>query len=274
MNIRRGSTGVDVVKIQTKLRLNPDGVFGPMTERAVNVWKTANGLVADGIIDSIAWNVMFPPLTTGLIDLNKLKGHIPNEVLNEIPLVVNKFKIDTVSRLSHFLGQCSHESGGFRLVVENMNYSASQLAATWPRRFAVDHTKTPLIPNETARRIERNPQLIANTVYSNRMGNGPAESNDGFSFRGRGYIQLTGRNNYSAFNQFVEEDIIRDPDLVSRKYPLLSAGWFFHVNKINNVSDRGVNNAVISEVTRIINGGQIHLKDRIERTNMFHKLLS
>jgi putative chitinase len=274
MNIRRGSSGNEVIRIQSRLGLKPDGVFGPTTEREVNKWKTLNGLIANGVIDLIAWNIMFPPTPLSPINLDKLRGNIPNEVLLEIPLVIETFKINTPSRLSHFLGQCSHESGGFRLVVENMNYSALQLAKTWPKRFSIDHRKTPLVPNELARRIERNPQLIANTVYSNRMGNGSPETNEGFNFRGRGYIQLTGKSNYVAFNRFVDEDVVKNPDLVSRKYPLLSAGWFFHTNKINNVSDKGVNNSIISEVTQIINGGQIHLQDRISRTNMFHNLLS
>jgi putative chitinase len=274
MNIRRGSSGNDVVRIQNILGLTPDGVFGPMTEREVNKWKLSKGLPTNGVIDSAAWNIMFPTSTTNSVNLDRLKGHIPDKVLLEIPLVIEKFKINTSSRMAHFLGQCSHESGGFTLVVENMNYSASQLAKTWPKRFSVDHTKLPLIPNELARRIERNPQLIANTVYSNRMGNGSPETNEGFNFRGRGYIQLTGKSNYTAFNGFVEEDVIKNPNLVSIKYPLLSAGWFFHTNRINHVSDRGVNNSVISQVTEIINGGQIHIQDRINRTNMFHNLLS
>ena len=120
------------------------------------------------------------------MDLNKLKGHVPDTVIAQIPEVMQKFGIDTATKLAHFLAQCGHESGGFRVVNENLNYSAKGLQGIFKKYFP-----TPVL----AEQYQRKPEKIANRVYGGRMGNGPEASGDGFKFRGHGYIQLTGKDN-------------------------------------------------------------------------------
>ncbi len=198
------------------------------------------------------------------MDIGKLKGQIPDNVYGEIQSVIDTFSINTAIRLSHFLGQCAHESGNFKFTSENLNYSTKGLIATFPKYF-----KQPGLAEAYA----RNPERIASRVYADRMGNGTEGSADGWKFRGRGYIQLTGKNNYSTFDKFVNEDIISNPNLVATKYPLLSAGWFFHKNKLNVISDKGLTEPVMLELTKRINGGTNGLQDRIKYTTKFGKIL-
>jgi putative chitinase len=194
--------------------------------------------------------------------IERLRGHIPASVLAELPEVISKFAINSPLRLSHFLAQCAHESGGFKLVRENLNYSAQGLLATFPKYF------TPV----TAKSFERKPEAIANRVYGGRMGNNT--ESDGWNFRGRGFIQLTGRQNYTRFSEFVPDNIVATPDLVATKYPLLSAAWFFHVNNLNLIADRGQTNDVIILVTRRVNGGVNGLSDRVKYFNLYFPLLN
>jgi putative chitinase len=280
MEIKLGSQGEDVKKIQEKLKIEIDGDFGPMTEASVKKWQSENGLKPDGVVGKITWSKMFPsPLnesktSTSSFNISPLKGVIPDKVYGEIPSIIEKFKMNTPLRLSHFLSQCAHESGNFNFVVENLNHSAKTLASTWPTRFSVNPKQKPLVPNALAEEIQRKPQVIGNKVYSNRMGNGPEESNDGFNYRGRGYIQLTGKDNYKDFDKFVDENILENPNLVSEKYPLLSAAWFFNKNNINKISDEGSSDEIVTKVTKKVNGGTIHLDDRIKKFKQFYKILS
>lgn len=198
------------------------------------------------------------------MDVIKLKGQLPDNVYGEIQSVVDTFQINTSNRLAHFLGQCAHESGNFKFTTENLNYSVKGLLTIFPKYF-----KQPGLAEAYA----RNPQRIASRVYADRMGNASEGTGDGWKFRGRGYIQLTGKNNYSAFDKFVNEDIISNPDLVAKKYPLLSAAWFFHKNKLNSISDKGITENVIIELTKRINGGTNGLEDRIKYTVKFGKIL-
>ena len=198
------------------------------------------------------------------MDITKLKGKIPDGVYDEIQSVVNTFQINTPTRLSHFLGQCAHESENFKFTSENLNYSTKGLLATFPKYFK---------QSGLAEAYARNPERIASRVYADRIGNGAEGTGDGWKFRGRGYIQLTGKSNYSAFDGFVNEDIISNPDLVAKKYPLLSAAWFFHRNKLNIISDKGLTETVILELTKKINGGTNGLQDRIKYTIKFSKIL-
>lgn len=199
------------------------------------------------------------------MNLQKLKGHIPDSVINQIPEVMSKFQINTPLRLAHFLAQCGHESGGFRLTTENLNYSAKGLMTVFKKYF----------PNEQkAKLYERKPDQIANLVYGNRMGNGPEQSGDGAKYRGRGFIQLTGKDNYTAFDAVVPENIVENPQLVATKYPLLSAAWFFHRNRLHLIADKGATDAVVTEVTRRVNGGTIGLADRIKHFKEYHTLLT
>ena len=195
--------------------------------------------------------------------LAALKGHIPDSVVSQIPDTAAKFNITTPLRLSHFLAQCGHESGGFKALVENLNYGSKGLLGTFPKYFNAT----------TAAQYERKPEMIASKVYGGRMGNGPEITKDGYKFRGRGYIQLTGKDNYTAFDKFVIENIIESPDLVATKYPLMSAAWFFDKNKLWNVCDKGATTEVVTAVTKRVNGGVIGLVDRIKHFNEYYALL-
>jgi putative chitinase len=198
------------------------------------------------------------------MNVDKLKGHIPDGVIAQIPAVQEKFEINTPLRLAHFLAQCGHESGGFKAVSENLNYGAAGLSSIFKKYF------TP----ESAKEYERKPEKIANIVYANRMGNGNQASGEGYKFRGRGFIQLTGKDNYAAFDKTVDDDIIASPELVATKYPLLSAAWFFHKNGLHKIADEGATDAVVTKVTKRVNGGTIGLPDRIKHFNEYNNLLN
>lgn len=198
------------------------------------------------------------------MDIQKLKGHVPDTVLTQIPEVMEKFQINTPLRLCHFLAQCGHESNNFKAVSENLNYGAKGLMGIFKKYF----------PTEAlALEYERKPEKIANKVYANRMENGDEASGDGFKFRGRGFIQLTGKVNYKAFDKVVTEDILANPDLVATKYPLLSAAWFWDSRKLNADADKGAGDDVVTAITKKVNGGTIGLEDRIKHFKEFHALL-
>jgi putative chitinase len=198
------------------------------------------------------------------MDINKLKGHIPDSVITQLPDTIAKFELNTPLRLAHFLAQAGHESGGFKAVNENLNYGAKGLLGIFKKYFP-----TP----EKAALYERKPEKIANLVYGGRMGNGPEASGEGYKFRGRGYIQLTGKDNYKAFDAVVSEAIVDNPDLVATKYPLLSAAWFFHKNGLHKIADKGATDAIVTEVTKRVNGGTIGLADRIKHFKEYFALL-
>jgi putative chitinase len=197
------------------------------------------------------------------MNLNELKGHVPDNVIAQIPDVQAKFEINTPLRLAHFLAQCGHESGGFKVVTENLNYGAKGLSVTFKKYF------TP----ESAEEFKRKPEKIANIVYANRMGNGNQASGEGWKFRGRGYIQLTGKDNYTAFDKTVEDDILATPELVATKYPLLSAAWFFHKNGLHKIADEGATDEVVTKVTKRVNGGNNGLADRLKHFKEYYSLL-
>lgn len=194
-----------------------------------------------------------------------LKGHIPDLVINQLPDTMVKFELNTPLRLAHFLAQAGHESGGFKLVNENLNYGVKGLLGIFKKYF----------PTETkATQYQRKPEKIANLVYGGRMGNGPEATGDGYKFRGRGYIQLTGRDNYTAFSKAINEDLTMNPDLVATKYPLLSAAWFFHKNGLHKIADGGATDAVVTSVTKRVNGGTIGLADRLKHFKEYYALLA
>jgi putative chitinase len=198
------------------------------------------------------------------MNTSKLKGHIPDTVLNQLPDVIAKFELNTPLRLAHFLAQCGHESGGFKLVQENLNYSAQGLQGVFGKYF----------PGNLEESYARQPQKIASRVYANRMGNGDEASGEGWKFRGRGFIQLTGKDNYKAFSSAINEDCVANPDLVSTKYPLASAAWFFHKNGLHKIADGGSTDAVVTSVTKRVNGGTIGLPDRIKHFKEYYSLLA
>lgn len=193
--------------------------------------------------------------------IEKLKGHIPNNVLLELNSIDSKL-LNPI-QLSHFLGQCYHESRNFTVVEENLNYSADGLLKIFPKYFNI----------ESAKDYSHCPGKIANRIYANRMGNGTEELGDGWDFRGRGYIQLTGKNNYAEFGKYVNENTVLYPDLVSEIYPLKSAEWFWLANRIDNIAIDGITDEIISRVTKRINGGLTGITDRIEKTHFFYSFL-
>jgi putative chitinase len=268
MLIKLGSKGGDVKSLQEKLGLTADGSFGPGTEKAVKEWQSKNGLTADGIIGDTSWSKLFSIVKESVVipasefKLEALKGHLPDSVIAQIPDTAKKFNITNVLRLSHFLAQCGHESGGFKAVSENLNYSADGLKKIFGKYFPGDATS-----------YARNPEKIASKVYANRMGNGNEASGDGWKYRGRGYIQCTGRLNYLGFSKFIGEDCVTNPDLVSTKYPMASAAWFFDKNNLWKICDLGSTDDVVTKVTKKINGGVNGLLDRQEKFDKFWKIL-
>jgi putative chitinase len=289
MLLRVGSTGDDVVKLQVKLGVDAIGKFGPKTEAAVKGWQSAHGLTPDGIVGDATWAKLFAPVvvppsynsvvintsesfappepnaTINVFKLDRLKGHVPQAVIDQIPDTASKFGITNNLRLAHFLAQCGHESGGFRAVSENLNYSAKGLLGIFRKYF----TNVNL-----AMQYERKPEKIANRVYASRMGNGAEPSGDGYKYRGRGYIQLTGKDNYSLFDATVPESIIAQPDLVATKYPLASAAFFFKRNNLWAICDRGATPDVVTAVTKRVNGGTIGLADRQKHFKEYYNLLA
>jgi putative chitinase len=268
MLLKNGSKGEDVKLLQEKLGLKIDGDFGPGTEAKVKAWQTTNGIVADGIVGDETWAKMFGTdkkvvIESSSLNLTALKGHIPDSVITQIPDTAKKFGITTNLRLAHFLAQCGHESGGFKAVSENLNYSADGLVKIFGKYFNTT----------SAVGYARNPEKIASKVYASRMGNGDESTKDGFKFRGRGYIQLTGKDNYKNFAKFIGEDTITNPDLVATKYPLASAAFFFDSNKLWSICDKGADEATVTAVTKRVNGGTIGLTDRIKHFNEYYNLL-
>lgn len=269
MLLKEGSKSDEVKKLQEKLGLVADGVFGRNTTEAVKSYQTKNGLTPDGIVGPNTWEKIMgqgiiatqeTPQESGL-NLNKLKGHIPDSVIAQIPDTAAKFKIDTPLKLAHFLAQCGHESGGFKVVNENLNYSADGLKKIFPKYF----------PGNLAESYARNPEKIAAKVYGGRMGNGGEDTKEGWKFRGRGYIQLTGKHNYTEFGKAINEDVVSNPDVVATKYPLLSAAWFFHKNCLHKCVDSS--DACVTSVTKCVNGGTIGLPDRLKHFKEYFNLL-
>ena len=278
MLLRKGDNNEQVKQLQVKLHLDPVGNFGPKTEEAVKIWQAAHGLTADGVVGDKTWAMIMgeeshPQVqqqtvavsnSTGL-KLEKLKGHIPDAVIAMIPAVAQKFQIDSALRLAHFLAQCGHESGGFRLTKENLNYSAKGLNGIFKKYFPTLESALP---------YERKPEKIANKVYGGRMGNGPESTGDGAKYCGRGYIQLTGKDNYTAFGKSIGEDVCANPQVVAEKYALLSAAWFFNKNGLHKMADGGATDAVVTSITKRVNGGTIGLPDRIKHFKEYYHLLA
>jgi putative chitinase len=309
--LKQGSSGSDVTNLQQKLKdlgFDPNGVdgrFGPGTRDAVIAFQQSKGLQADGIAgpatlaaldgagadandgagvgtttdsavgganaapgDDAAPNAESPSSvisdTSSALNLDGLTGKLPAAVIAQIPQTAVEFGITTNLRLAHFLAQCALESTGFTATVENLNYRAARLMQVFPKYFrGVDPAA-----------YANNPAKIANRVYANRMGNGDEASGDGFKFRGRGYIQLTGKNNYTSFSTFVGEDCVANPDLVATKYPLASAAFYFNSNKIWAICDRGADDATVTRVSTAVNGNPPHaVSERLQNFKIFMRAL-
>ena len=282
--LNQGATGPEVRDLQQKLKdagFDPnsvDGNFGAGTKAAVIAFQQHNGLQADGVAGPATLAALqgasggaaaageeapAPDSVPGL-NLAALAGKVPDAVIAQIPEAAAKFSITSNLRLAHFLAQCALESMNFTAVVENLNYSAQRLLQVFPKYFK----------NVDVNAYARNAQKIGSRVYANRMGNGDEASGDGFKFRGRGYIQLTGKSNYQSFTNHIGEDCIGNPDLVATKYPLASAGFFFDSNNIWAICDQGASDAVVTSVTKRVNGGTHGLAERIQNFKVFIKALT
>lgn len=166
-----------------------------------------------------------------------------------------RYEINTPARQAAFIGQCQHESANFTMLEENMNYSAEGLMKTWPSRF-------PTL--DAAKPYHRNPEKIANKVYSGRLGNGNEESGEGWLYHGRGLIQLTGKDNYMMAGDSLKQDFIYSPDLIlAPKWAAITAGWFWNKRNLNALADAKDYNTL----TKRINGGLLGLDDRIAKIN-------
>ena len=272
MLLKNGSSGAEVKQLQEKLGLTADGVFGTGTEAKVKEWQAANGLTADGIVGDATWSKLFggatpAPAATSIppssFKLDKLKGHVPDAVLAQIPDTAARFNITTPLRLAHFLAQCGHESAGFKAVSENLNYSAEGLKKIFGKYF----------PGNLADSYARQPEKIAARVYGGRMGNGDETTKEGFKFRGRGFLQTTGKENYKKLGEFLKEDLLSNPDLVATKYPLASAAFFFNNNGLWTICDKGADDATVTAVTKRVNGGTIGINERLKEFKKFYSLL-
>ena len=202
----------------------------------IQIYQQNNGLKPDGVI--------------GKITLAKIKEDC---------------KIATDIQLAHFMGQCHHETGGFRVSSENLNYDSAGLRRVFSKYFPTDILAT---------QYSRQPMRIANRVYASRMGNGNEASGDGWKFRGRGAIQLTGKSNYQAFSDYIKDnEVMSNPDLVADKYFFKSAEFFFNRNNLWSITNKGIDGTVIRLLTRRINGGFHGIEDRIRQTNLYHSIL-
>ena len=185
---------------------------------------------------------------------------IDHKWLDPLNETFQKYDINTPKRQACFIGQCMHESGGFRLTKENLNYSASSLMKTWPSRFP---------DMDTAEKYEHNPVKIASKVYAGRMGNITPE--DAGMYIGRGLIQLTGKDNYKTASDALNEDLLANPQLVEEpRYAALTAGWFWNKKGLNALADSND----IETMTKRINGGLIGLEDRKAKINMAFNALA
>jgi putative chitinase len=279
--LQQGSSGPDVKALQQQLKdlgFDPNGVdgnFGPGTRAAVIAFQQSKGLQADGIAGPATLAALQPdgsagdsttptPVLTGAFNLAGITGKVPADVIAQIPDTAAEFGITTKLRLAHFLAQCALESTGFTATVENLNYSAQRIPVVFGKYFkGIDPTP-----------YAHNPAKLGNRVYANRNGNGDEASGDGFKFRGRGYIQLTGKNNYTSFSNFVGEDCVANPDLVATRYPLASAAFFFKSNNIWAICDRGASDGVVTQVSAAVNGNPPHaVPERLQNFKKFIQAL-
>lgn len=193
---------------------------------------------------------MTPTITAAQL---KTLGIAP-QWLEPLNAAMLRFDISTPRRIAAFVGQCAHESANFTALSENLNYAAAALIKIWPRHFPSP---------EVAEPYHRKPEKIANRAYASRMGNGPEASGDGWKYRGRGLIQLTGKDNYRAASDALSVDLVADPDRVTQPdMAALTAAWFWNKNRLNALADQGDTAAI----SKRINGGTHGLDDRLQRT--------
>lgn len=217
----------------------------------------AHATVSAGRHDSLCKQV------TAMLSAEQLQRIFPNckspaAWADALAPAFQKYEIETPDRIASFLAQTGYESGQYNRIEENLNYStAARLTKVWPKRFPDEASAMPYV---------NNPQGLANLVYANRMGNGDAQSNDGFRYRGRGIIQLTGRSNYDSAGDAMGVNLLETPELLSDpKWAALSAGWYWQSRGLNELADDRTHDDDLEDfarITRRINGGLVGLKDR------------
>lgn len=201
----------------------------------------------------------------GLKKLQEKIGAKPDGVFgpNTLKKAMSYYKM-TPERAAHFFAQTAHETGEFKLFTENLNYSSKSLQAVFGKYFSGNLEES----------YARQPEKIASRVYADRMGNGDETSGDGWKYRGRGALQLTGKDNYKAFSEYLgNPEIINNPDTVSEEYAFESAMFFFDKNKLWSICDQGVNDNTILKLTKRINGGTNGLDHRSKLTKKFYSWL-
>jgi putative chitinase len=266
--LAKGAKGDAVKRLQQKLGgVVVDGDFGGKTETALIAWQKANGVTpADGVA-RLATFVKLGLVTGAAASLNlkALLGVIPDAVIEEIINEADRFGITSNLRLAHFLSQCAVESGNFKTVSENLNYSAKRLLQIFPKKFT----------EAEAAAYGGKPEKIGNRVYANIIGNGDEASGDGYRYRGRGYIQLTGKSNYQAFAKVIGEDVVANPDSVASKFPLASAAHYFkNRSGMWATCDKGTDDATIKAVTLKVNSAALGLEERKTYFKKYWPLLS
>lgn len=275
MILKLGDRSTDVKSIQAELKVAVTGDFDNETELAVKKWQAENGLSADGVVGPNTWNKLFPedrvnePLTVvttspQTLNIESLKYLLPENIYNELPTVIEKFNINNRYRLAHLLAQCCYESRNFQVLEENLNYSADGLLNVFPEYFP-DSSK--------ADRYAHIQEKIANYVYGNRLGNGPEDTGDGWLYRGRGAIQLTGKYNYIKLGEYIGINILANPTSVATDYALLSGAFFFNERKIWTICDGGVSDSVIMAVTSKVNSSLLGLENRASLLAKFYTAL-
>jgi putative chitinase len=206
------------------------------------------------------------------MDLSKLKGKIPQAVLDILPPAFEKYGINTNLRAAHFLAQIAHESGDFTIKTESMNYSTpARLVEIWPSRFSLDGTGG----KKKASDYVKNQEKLAEAVYGGRMGNN--NPGDGFRFRGGGWLQLTGKEAYKGYAAYLGKTVEETADLLrsDNKYALDAACWEYCINmKLNSVADQGATEEIVKKITKTVNGGHIGLVDRLKHFKTYHAILA
>lgn len=258
MNLKTGDTGSNVLQLQRYLKVQPvTGYYGTITMAAVKTWQAHNKFPQTGNVSDLMWEAMFPS-TRKRLDLNKLKGIIPDKVIAQLTKALPRIKNPSILVMSHFIAQCMVESMNFTKTRENLNYSEEGLYETFNKYF-------PTL--SMAELYAHQPEKIANRVYANRMGNGSPESGDGWKFRAAGYIGTTGRTNFYRLSKYLAVDVISNPELVATAYPLEAALFYFTDANIWPVCEEGSSISTTTKVRKLVNGGTIGLDDAIAYFN-------
>lgn len=248
--LQKGSKGAEVQALQTLLNstlgltLKADGDFGGLTERAIRNFQASVGIPTTGQADDLTMAKLKDQAQAPLITVQQLISIVPMPAARAaqfapaLDAAMKEYEINTPIRIAMFLANVATESSSFASMVENLNYSAIGLSNAWPSRYGVGGKRG--VPNELANRIARQPEVIANITYADRMGNGPASSGDGWRYRGRSPAQITGLDNYIAAGKELKLDLVNCPELLEQPTAgCRAAAHFWKSNGINVYADKG-----------------------------------